>query len=198
MKFLVKFLLVATLSLGGLISCVENKNDAMASSAMIDVNTIIGNGPHAQAAAKQLQDAQEIYQYNLNIIKNKLSEYKNKEQAHAYLMEAARQLQVQMNNSKLLVTQALLNALNTVVAGQKKDYDLIIKKDGIIYVNEGNDFKAMPEDITTKSQALYNNTTVTFPALPKIVENPELPADLGEGVPFPPAQQQENSSGTEK
>ncbi len=170
--------------------CIDQNKEEVSKLAMLDVNTIIGNGNHAQDAAKHMKDAQEIYQHNLTVIEKKLSEYKNKDQARAYLIEAARQLQTQLNNSKLLATQSLLNALNTVLDEQKKVYDLIVKKDGIIYVNDGQNFKAMPEDITTKAQALYNKTAVTFPPLPKVITEPNLPADLGEGVPFPPVNTQ--------
>ncbi len=170
--------------------CVEQNKEEFSKQAMIDVNVIIGSGNHAQEATKHVQDAQEIYQHNLTVIEKILSEYKNKEQARAYLIEAARQLQTQLNNSKLLATQALLNALNTVLDEQKKVYDLIVKKDGIIFVSDDENYKAMPEDITTKAQALYNKTHVTFPPLPKVINDPQLPEDLGEGVPFPPANPQ--------
>ncbi len=176
--FLIVFLLLFSLS--GLTGCTDESK-----TAMVDVNAIIKSGMHAQAAAKHMKDSQEIYQYNLNIIEKILSQYKNKAQARAYLIEAARQLQTQLNNSKLMTTQALLNALNVVLAEQKKEYDLIIKKDGIIYRKSG-DVKGLPEDITMKVQALYTNTAVTFPQLPRVVQNPNLPADLGEGVAFPP------------
>ncbi len=186
MKMLAKILLLVILCVGGLMGCVETSKEEVSASAMIDVNAIVSSGPHAQEASNHIKKAQDIYQHNLTVIEKKLSEYKNKEQARAYLIEAARQLQVQLNNSRLLATQALLNALNTVLDEQKKSYDLIIKKDGIIYVNEGQNFKAMPEDITAKAQVLYDKTSVTFPALPQVVNEPNLPEDLGEGVPFPP------------
>ena len=178
--------LLMVLAAGVLSGCMNESK-----TAMIDVQAILSSGPHAQVAAEQIKQAQAIYQNNLNTIEAKLKEYQNKEQARAYLVEAARQLQTQLNNSQLLVTQSLLNALNTVLDGQKQVYDLIVKKDGIIYVKEessdSNDkLKALPEDITTKVQVLYDQTDVTYPPLPKLVEEPNLPADLGEGVPFPP------------
>ncbi len=186
-------ILVLSLTLIVLSGCVDKESK----NALIDVNAVISNGAHAQQAAQHLAKAQEIYQYNLNVIEKKLGEYENKQQAQAYLVEAARQLQAQLNNSKMLVTQSLLNALNTVLEGQKQIYDLIVKKDGIIHVNEGtggiaDKFKAMPEDITTKIRALYGNVAITLPPLPAVVENPNLPADLGADVPFPPVQAEEN------
>ncbi len=104
-------------------------------------------------------------------------------------MESVRQLQAQLRNTQLLVTQALLNTLNKALDGQKANFGLIIKKDGIIYVSEGSvtdKFKDMPEDITAKLQAVYDKSFVSYPSLPKRVDTPNLPADLGEGVPFPP------------
>ncbi len=198
MKNMAKVFLLLIFCIGGLVGCMEKNKEEVSKLAMIDVNIIISGGNHAQDAAKYIKEAQEIYQYNLNVIEKKLSEYKNKEQARAYLIEAARQLQTQLNNSKLLTTQSLLNALNTVLDGQKKEYDLIVKKDGLIYVNEGQNFKAMPEDITTKAQALYSKTAVTFPPLPKVVETPNLPDDLGEGVPFPPVTPENKTDSTKK
>ncbi len=195
---LAKVTLLLILCIGGLVGCVDMNKEEISTSAMLDVNAIIGGGPHAQDAANHIKEAQDIYQHNLSVIERKLSEYKNKEQAQAYLIEAARQLQVQLNNSKLLATQSLLNALNTVIDEQKKNYDLIIKKDGIIFVNEGQNFKAMPEDITTKAQALYNKTSVTFPPLPSVVNAPNLPEDLGEGVPFPPVAKEEQEQSKEE
>ncbi len=166
-------------------------NNKECRTAMIDVNAIIGNGPHSQQAAQYVQEAQTIFQYNLQVIENILRGYKNKEQAHAYFMEAARQLQIQLNNSKVLMTQALLNGLNSVIEGQKSAYSLIIRKDALIYVEEGDGddaskFSAMPEDITVKIQAMFAKVTVTTPPLPSKVDTPNLPADLGEGVPFRP------------
>ncbi len=190
MKKLVRILCM-TLCLAGLFACTTESK-----TAMVDVNAIITNGPHAQSAATYLQEAQQIYQYNLDIIRVKLATYKNIPQANAYFAEASRQLQTQMNNSRVLMTQALAKAFETVLEGQKQAYDLIIKKDGILYIEEGqgaiaSKFKAMPEDITTKMQILYNNAAITLPPLPKKIDDPELPADLGEGVPFPPKKDSE-------
>ncbi len=171
----------------GLFSACEKEAQK---TAMIDIEAVINNGPHAVEAAKQLQEAQKIYQYNLDIIDQKLNTYQNKEQAQAYLIEAARQLQTQLNNSKILVTQSLLNAFNEILEEQKQVYDLIIKKDAILYIKEGDGevsskFAAMPEDITVKMQALYSKVIVTYPPLPNAIEEPNLPADLGD-APFPP------------
>ncbi len=188
-------LLVFIFCLTGISACTNEESK----TAMLDVNTIITSGAHAQQAGQHMAKAQEIYQYNLTVIEKKLSAYENKAQAQAYLVEAARQLQAQLNNSKTLVTQALLNTLNAVVNEQKQVYDLIVQKSGILYVNEGtggvaDKFKAMPEDITSKVQALYDRAEVTLPPLPNIVETPNLPDDLGADAPFPPVEKKEDTN----
>ncbi len=187
MQKLIILLCLLFLNLGSMLGCSEDSK-----TAMIDINVIINNGPHAQAAAEHIKKSQDIYQHNLNVIEKILSQYQNKEQAKAYLTEATRQLQKQLDNSKLFTKQALLTVLDTVLATQK--YDLVVKKDCLVYVREGegdaaSKFAALPEDITVKVQALYKNMVVTFPPLPRVVDTPNLPADLGEGVPFPPKAQ---------
>lgn len=155
--------------------------------AMVNIESILQSEPHAKEAIIQINKAKEIYQYNLTTIEKKLATYKNKEQGKAYLTEIAKQLQVQLNNSKILVNQALTNTLVKVLNENAKDYDLIINTSGIIYVKPAEEGKEgekgkkskMPQDITNKIQNLYNKETVNYPNLPTRIENPNLPADMG-------------------
>ncbi len=185
MQGILKIVLALVIVLGGVFVGMQ----IVPKQAIMDVNTIIASGPHAKVAVKQIQEAQEIYQYNLSVIEKKLASYENKAQARAYLIEAARQLQTQLNTSKLLVQQVLLNALNEVLEQQKQEYDFIVKKDGVIYLNKESFLSilaAAPKDITAEAQELYNKTNVIYPTMPKVVEYPNLPADLGADVAFPP------------
>ncbi len=59
-------------------------------------------------------------------------------------------------------------------------------------------FKALPEDITVKTQALYNRASITFPAMPSKIDTPNLPADLGAGVAFPPKESKKEDVAKEK
>ena len=138
--------------------------------AVIDVNAIMSTGPHAQDAAKEIAKAQEIYQYNLNVIIKRLKTYKNKERAQEYLQAASSQLQAQHNASQSAVGQALADALNTVIAGEKNNYELILFKNNIIHANESL-------DISVAIQKKYDVELVAYPPLPQKVDEPNLPAD---------------------
>lgn len=139
-------------------------------TAVLDVNTIIATGPHAKNAQAEIAKAQAIYQYNLDVIEKKLEKYKNEKQAKAYLAEALRQLQVQLNTSKKAVTQVLANALSDVVNIERNDYALIILKNNVIHADSDL-------DITSKIQEKYNAKTIVYPPLPKKIDNPNLPKD---------------------
>ncbi len=54
-----------------LVACNDK---AQTKTAMVDVATILKSGPHAQTAASEIKKAQEIYQYNMNVIETKLKE----------------------------------------------------------------------------------------------------------------------------
>ena len=140
------------------------------SIAVLDVGTILSSGAHAEKAKLEVNKAQEIYQYNLNVIVKELEKYKNKEQAKAYLTSASQQLQAQLNASRNAVTQELTNALYAIIADEKANYEVIFFKNSTIYANESL-------DITAKVQKKYNEKTITYPQLPKRVNKPNLPAD---------------------
>lgn len=140
------------------------------SIAVIDVNTILTTGPHAQNATLEITKAQEIYQYNLNVIINKLEKYKNKKRAQQYLQEASSQLQAQHDASQNAVGQALANALNTVIVEEKKNYELIFFKNNVIHANDSL-------DISAAIQKKYDAEIVTYPPLPQKIDAPNLPPD---------------------
>ena len=138
--------------------------------AVVDVNTILSSGPHAQAAEEELNKAQAIYQYNLDVIDKKLETYKNKEQAAAYLNAATQQLQAQLDASRAAVTQALASALNIAIIEIKDDYELILLKNNVLHASESL-------DISTLIQEKYDKETITYPPLPNKIDEPNLPAD---------------------
>ena len=158
-------LLICALCVLSLSACDSGK-----AIAVVDANTILSTGPHAQAAEEEINKAQAIYQYNLNVIIKKLETYKNKKQATAYLNSATQQLQAQLNASRAATTQALANALNTAITEIKDDYELILLKNNVLHASESL-------DISTLIQEKYDKETITYPPLPKKVDEPNLPAD---------------------
>ena len=139
---------------------------------VIDVNSILSTGVHADKAMQEINKAQEIYQYNLNVIEKKLSAYENKEQANEYLTQAINQLQTQMNNSRAAVMQSLTTAFHSVIEDEKKAYDILLFKNNIIHTKD-------IFDITSKVQEKFNAVVVTYPPLPNRIDEPNLPADKG-------------------
>lgn len=143
--------------------------------AVIDIDSILKSGKHAQNATLEIKKAHEIYQYNLDVIKEKLASYENKEQAQAYLQSATQQLQTQLNNSQALVRQALLLTIDEAMQNEKANYDIIILKNNILYAKD----ESTTTDITETVQDRYNAILVTYPPLPKKIDEPNLPADTG-------------------
>lgn len=140
------------------------------SLAVVDVNTILISSPHAKKAEAESVLTQEIYQYNLNVIESKLSTYKNKPQAEAWLLEAARQLQVQLTTSRTAVTKAMVDALHLEINTFGAEYDVVLSKGGVLTSKPAL-------DITADIKQLYDNTTIAWPPLPQRIDNPDLPAD---------------------
>lgn len=141
------------------------------STAVVDVDHVLISSPHAGKAEAEFAKAQEIYQSNLNVIEKKLATYKDKAQAKAWLFEAARQVQGQLDNFHMALLQATGETIRkeiVVLMGTK--YDLVLSKNTIL-ANQA------ALDITAEVQQRYNAATVDWPALPKHVDNPNLPAD---------------------
>ncbi len=138
--------------------------------AVINVQEIIGSGPNAEKAQAAIQEAQEIFQYNLNAIEKKLESYNNRELANAYLAEAARQLQAQMNTYRQVSLQNIANALNEIIEAEKVNYDIILNNADVLHVKD-------QFDITQKLITKLNAVSVTMPQLPQRIDDPNLPEE---------------------
>lgn len=163
MRFLCMALLACTLFLG---ACDMSGTKL----AVVDVNKVLQQSPHAKQAQAEAAKAQEIYQYNLNVIEKVLAGYKDKKQAEGYLMEAARQLQEQLNASRAAVSGAMGTALQQEIANNSADYDMVLPKGNVLHVKDAL-------DISGTVQTAFDKATVTWPPLPQRIDNPNLPAD---------------------
>lgn len=141
------------------------------SIAVVNVSDILSSSPHAKQAEVEAEKAQEIYQFNLNVIEEKLATYKNEAQAKAWLLEAAQQLQAQLTNSRGAIAGAMAEALDKEIAAAGENYDVIFPK-GILLDHKET------LDISASVQERYDNVTVTWPSLPERIETPNLPADI--------------------
>ncbi len=149
--------------------------------AVLNVQEIIGSGPNAEKAQAAVQQAQEIFQYNLTAIEKKLETYKNKELAAAYLAEAARQLQAQMNTYRQASLQNIANALNGIIDAEKANYDIILNNADVLHVKD-------MYNITKKLSDKLNAINVEMPKLPQRIDNPNLPAEPEEAPAANPAE----------
>lgn len=138
------------------------------SVAVVNLNDVLTVEPHAQNTKEYIAEAQEIFQYNLNVIEKKLAKYKNKKQAQAYLQEAARQLQAQLDYSRNAAANALLVALQEILDSQK--YAIVLPQSSVLKVDDAL-------NITEQVKNEFQKVNVTLPTLPQKIENPDLPAD---------------------
>ena len=138
--------------------------------AVVDVNKVLQQSPHAKQAQAEAAKAQEIYQYNLNVIEKQLATYKDKKQAEGYLLEAARQLQEQLNASRAAVSQAMGNALQQEIDAASTEYDMVLPKGNVLHVKEAL-------EISATVQTAFDKASITWPPLPQRIDKPNLPAD---------------------
>lgn len=139
---------------------------------VVDLNQVMTQSIQAKNAQKELVEVQKIYQYNLNVIENKLARYKNKAVAQNYFKQAAAQLQQQLQTSHAGINQALVNKLSEIIEGQTEKYSIIVNKNAIWTSDTAN-----PADITEKVLVEFNDAVIQYPARPVKIDNPELPAD---------------------
>ena len=179
MRFFAPVLLSATLLLG---AC----DFGGPSVAVVDVNKILTTSPHAKQAQMESDKAQAIYQNNLNAIEKKLAAYKDKKQAEGYLIEAARQLQAQLNTSRAAVSQSMGVTLKKVLDAKTGEYDIIVAKGNLLANKDAL-------DITAAVQGEYDKAEVTWPNLPQKVDDPQLPADNKGDKPAAEKDKKENT-----
>ncbi len=139
-------------------------------TAVIDVKKVLTSGTNPQKAQDQIKKAQEVLQYNLNVINQKLSNYKNKELANAYGQEAARQLQEQMVAYEQAALQAIGKALGDVVKEQQDNYDFIVNSANMMHANPKH-------DITNLIIERLNAIAVVLPNIPSKIDNPHIPEE---------------------
>lgn len=144
--------------------------------AVVDVNLVLNSSPHAKSAQAEIAKAQEIYQHNLNVIRDILAKYNNKEQGKAYFLEAGRQLQKQMVASRTAVEQAMARTLNQVVGAVAGEFDIVLPKSLAIKVADFLDISAL-------AQESFDKADITWPPLPQTIDNPKLPPDTMADAP---------------
>lgn len=156
-------------------------------TAVVDVAKVLSESRHAKQAQEENRKAQEIFQNNLNAIEKKLSAYKDKKQAEAYLLEAARQLQAQLNSARAATAQAMGNGLKKVLDGRLDEYDLILPRSGTLASRDAL-------DVTAAVLAEFDKTELTWPPLPRRVDDPQLPPDSKAAEKKPAADKEETSA----
>lgn len=147
--------------------------------AIVDAQKIISTSPHLKEAQEQKNKAKEIYQYNLSTIEKKLSQYKDRKMAEAFLIEAQRQLQNQFNITSALIDEALRHALQKAATTAGAQFDVVLAKGNIVLANKDS------MDITYEVQPVFDKLTVEFPAMPQTIDDPKLPPDTAGSTPLP-------------
>lgn len=146
------------------------------SIAIVDINFLLHKTQHAENGAKHIQEAQRIFQYNLDVIVKKLSEYSNKAQAQNYLLQAKQQLDAQFEQTKRATMQSMFMQIQKAIETEQAKYNLIIPKSHVLYADS-------TLDITKTIQEKYVNLPVSFPPLPTKIDTPNLPPNIPTNIP---------------
>ncbi len=142
--------------------------------AVINIEQILQQSTQTQKAIDQIAKVQEATQKNLTAIENKLKTYRFKQNSAYILHQATVRMQGEFDEAKNTINQLLFTSLQGIIAEENKNYDLIIEASGVLYTDPT---KPTTIDITSMVKSRYEQSSIAYPALPKLVTNPQLPAD---------------------
>ena len=139
-------------------------------TAVVDVSKVLAASRHARQAQEESRKIQDILQGNLNAIEKKLSTYKEKKLAETCLLESARQLQSRLDAARANLARVMDAGLARVVEAKLDEYDLILPRSGILASRHSM-------DITDAVLEAFDQSELTWPPLPRQIDDPQLPPD---------------------
>ncbi len=153
------------------------------SVAIVDIQKVFADSENGRKSKEYAATVQQVLQQNLNVIQEKVQSYPDKKQVEEILQAALQQLQADLKRHHDDITRNSLTSMHTVIKEYQAEakFDIILNKANVI---EHSDAVNITPEIITR----FDKLQILFPALPKVVTDPVLPAPRALPEPEAPAE----------
>ncbi len=159
-----------TLLLGLMLTLLVSGCNMGSSVAVVDIQKVFADSENGRKAKQYAATVQQVLQQNLNVIQEKLKAYPDEKQVQELLQIAYQQLQADLKKQQDEVARNSLVAMHNVVKEYQaeKEFDLIVNAANALQYSQA-------ADITAEIVTRFDKMQILFPALPQVVNNPQLP-----------------------